>query len=571
MSEMEDYMDESFRKMSEDIQATYHASFWDDVAAQLENDSLDDAFRNAASIMPAFASFETVASGVEDAFMDDAFREGAGQISAAYNASFWQSLQQTLPNLEMDVAFSDAANQVIANYNPSFWGEANSALENEGLHFEYQSEYWNEARLLLDRADRSVFFTKWTAAAILFLLISFIGLNTNFEKNLVRERPILPSNKSVVVFASEQQSAVDNQVNINANSDLQQARIDASHDFNSTTVTRTFQNSSSQKTRELEVAEALLPPAPIDPFGMEPISFGESLQKNPENVIDSEENELVNGLSGLNFFESQQEDAELDLNSARNGLRNMPVHFIPINKTFIEVIHDKNLITTPDGIELTAQILKPLHTIALTGHVGLGQNYGPNTYFFTKRYGGGVEYCFAGSGRLKNGHYNRFEFGAGVGLNYVQADGLGIENQVTLFKTNGEYEKYWRNLQIFDLFYGNFNVYSNFRVNARHKFKLGVGIDRLLAVQSNMAYRMDDDKGIQTVNNNWGVQDGIAKFDLTYSLGYDFVVNHKWTLQLNFTAGLLDRTDKTFFYNQSKQNFERNLTVGLRYTIFNKL
>jgi len=575
MSGLDNYMDESFKKMSEDIRATYHASFWDDALAQLENDSLDDAFRNAAAQIPVFAELETVIGGLDDAFMDDAFREGAQQLTTSYDSSLWEGLEQVRPDLEMDAAFSEAANEVVANYSPLFWGDANSALESEGLHFEYQAQYWNEARVLLDKADRSVFFTKWTAVALVLLLISFAGLNTNFDLNLAREsHSKVELNKTDLVLASD--AELINEKHVELTNDPLQSNLEQESALNTNQEQRQVQSNHLQKNGAVNFLDQPLSDQEIDPSTVDAGLIVEGDEVNPQTEIRPEELELPIDVSSLGLhelaaIEPHQTEERFGINNALNELTNASVLHLPLGDARISLKTDAPVFSTNSSVDLTAQRLKPLHTIALVGNVGLGQNYGPNTYFFTKRYGGGFEYCFAGSGRNKNGNFNRFEFGAGIGVNYVQADGLGIENQVTLFKANGETEKYWRNLQIFDLYYGNLNVFTNYRVTARHKFRFGLGIDRLLAVQSNMAFRMDDDKGIQTINNNWGVQDGISRYDFKLSLGYDFVVNQNWTFQLNFNSGLINRTDNVFFNDQTKQNLERNLTVGLRYTIFNKL
>lgn len=575
MSEMDKYMDESFRKMSEDIRATYHTSFWDDALAQLENDSLDDAFRNAAAQIPVFTELENALSGLDDAFMDDAFREGAQQLTAAYDSSYWQSLEQVRPDLEMDAAFSEASSEVVANYSPLYWGDANSALESEGLHFEYQTQYWNEARILLDKADRSVFFTKWTAVAFVLLLISFAGINTNFELNLARQSRVeVQLNKTDFGLAYDKQLIHENRGEWT--NDPQQLNFEQESSINVNQGQREVQTNHVQQKG---ATNAIDQPLSEQDHNSSTVKAGLRVEDDdviPQSETLPEELEFptavsIIGLQELAAIETRQTEDQFGLNNTLNALTNASVDHLPLGDARISLKTDAPVLSSNSTVDFSTQRLKPLQTIALVGNVGLGHNYGPNTYFFTKRYGAGFEYCYAGLGLTKNGNYNRFEFGAGIGVNYVQADGLGIENQVTLFKANGETEKFWRNLQIFDLYYGSLNVFTNYRVTARHKFRFGLGIDRLLAVQSNMAFRMDDDKGIQTVNNNWGVQDGISRFDFKLSLGYDFVVNQNWAFQLNFNSGFINRTDKLFFNDQAKQNLERNLTVGFRYTIFNKL
>ena len=174
MSEADKYMDEGFKKMSEDFTVSYDKSFWEQARVNLENDSLDDAFRNAATnfAAPIGGGMDFAMESLGDAFIDDAFKDAAAQSSVTYKAEFWEQMEADMPNLQMDEAFHFASTELKVNYNPAFWGEANIALEKEGLHYEYQTAYWNEAKMLLDKADRKVFFLKWLGAASVLLLFS---------------------------------------------------------------------------------------------------------------------------------------------------------------------------------------------------------------------------------------------------------------------------------------------------------------------------------------------------------------------------------------------------------------
>lgn len=184
MSAEDSHMDESFRRMSDGFQATYHEEFWREALRQLDNDALDQAFRDAAENAEYMPNFELNHESLNDAFLDDAFRDAASSVTVVYDPNYWSDLAAKERDLILDEAFADASKHVVVNYSPLFWGEANSALEKEGLHHEYQHAYWNEARDLLDKEDRKLFFTKWTSVAIALLLISFFGLNSNYEFNL---------------------------------------------------------------------------------------------------------------------------------------------------------------------------------------------------------------------------------------------------------------------------------------------------------------------------------------------------------------------------------------------------
>jgi hypothetical protein len=179
-------MDEAFVRMSEDFQVTYNESFWEDARINLENESLDSAFRAAADtgvVLPGIMSLEDL----DDAFMDDAFRDAALANSVTYSPSFWSDFQMVENQLQMDEAFQEAAQAVDVNYSPIFWEDANDELVKEGLHYEYTPAYWNEARVLLDQSDRRIFFARWSAVAILLILISFIGIGYQPNQSFVQK------------------------------------------------------------------------------------------------------------------------------------------------------------------------------------------------------------------------------------------------------------------------------------------------------------------------------------------------------------------------------------------------
>lgn len=567
MSAEDNYMDESFRRMGEGLKATYHTEFWNEALSQLENESLDQAFREAAEQGPFTPSFSIDSEGLSAAFVDDAFRDAAASSIATYDVSYWNELQANEPDLILDEAFMDASQRVVANYSPLFWGDANTALEKEGLHHEYQHAYWDEARDLLDKADRKIFFTKWTSVAIVLLLISFAGLNFNYEFKLSKvDRIELKEshNNQLVVFAHTSDQT-------NVTTEKSEMHQDQSRTVNAMVSNNDLPNDFDLKPSDEQgavfIAELQEENRPTQPTATLKQETGVEVAIN-QNV--EAEEQLIENRPETRFEANPIfENAEVIIPSAIT----IDVESVQLkNKVMrIPTAGSQYDLGDLDKVELKPLQLKPLHQISLVGFAGLGQNYGVNTYLFTKRYGAHIEYVYAGSKGCRAANRGHLEWGGQLGFNYVQCDGLGIENQVKLFKENGEVEKYWRNLQIFDLFYATAVVFANYSFNQHHKIRLGVGIDRLFAVQSNMAYRMNDDKGIQTVNNNWGVQEGISSFDFKVSLGYEYQVNRNWGLQLNLTSGFFNRTENDFFMAPIDRDIERNLTIGIRRTLFTKL
>lgn len=565
MSVEDSHMDEIFRRMSVGFQATYHEEFWSEAQRQLDNEALDQAFRNAAENVEHVPNFELNRERLSDDFLDDAFRDAASSVAVVYDQDYWKDFAVNEPILILDEAFADASKQIVVNYSPLFWGEANSALEKEGLHHEYHHAYWNEARDLLDKEDRKLFFTKWTSVAIVLLLISFFGMNSNYEFNHTKINRIelkssSANNQLIAVYdEQEDQQIVETVFNEFVNEVTRESSnyfvkkesvIQGNNSLLMGVLHEKVNDEQESGIVQNELKEIIPNEAPIDKM----VDLGVE-KKGGINSVEANESVLVS---------AQVNDIPLEHLDENRLLKN--------EITLLPVFKEEHALTAHAKIDFKPLELKPFHQISLVGLAGLGQNYGLNTYIFTKRFGAHFEYIYTGSKGYRAVNRAHIEWGAQFGFNYVQCDGLGIENQVKLFKDNGEVEKYWRNLQIFDLFYGTASVFANYSFYPNHKLKLGVGVDRLIGVQSNMAFRMDDDKGIQTVNNNWGVKDGIADLDFKFSLGYEFLINRNWAFQLNLSSGILNRTNKDFFIApKGRRDLERNLTIGIRRTLFTKL
>ncbi|OIQ36660.1 MAG: hypothetical protein BM555_02205, partial [Crocinitomix sp. MedPE-SWsnd] len=223
-------MDDAFRKASGETKAVYNSSFWTEVEAKLNDASLDDAFRAAALGAVASPSFVPT-DAIEDMFMDSAFVEASSEATVAYNPSFFEQFKAAEGTLKMDSAFQAAAAASVVDYAPEFWNDADKALQKEGLHYEYQSAYWGEAKKLLDKSDRKGFFLQWSAVAALLITASFLGgmLGMNIDPAIKTDG-----------FASSSQLNIDKRlaqfdVDQNSNSSFENENgnvLDASDNFN---------------------------------------------------------------------------------------------------------------------------------------------------------------------------------------------------------------------------------------------------------------------------------------------------------------------------------------------------
>ncbi len=562
MVEDDKNMDEAFVRMSEQFQTAYNKSFWEDARINLENESLDTAFREAANtgfVLPDIMSL----GDLDDVFMDDAFRDAALETSATYSPDFWSDFQVVENQLQMDEAFQAAAQAVDVNYSPIFWEDANNELVKEGLHYEYTPAYWNEARVLLDQSDRRIFFARWSAVAILLILVSFIGIGYQPTQTFVQKSA--NHNKSQLVNGNDSRmNFIKNTYNSSTTNLLSNRLRSTNNGFNSTLDPNVNQllnsntNVSNESTDQIEQINSQVgnEGAETDPSHLGNLNLGtiSSLNDNQLTFDLIHNSDQAGGTSA----EAMNHEIIKTNDLAFTELFPVDLRLIPT-----KAIGEYNL--KPLLVTIEPKVLSQSQSISVLAGAGLGKSFGSSDLLLTKRIYGGVAYNHQGLGKFK-----RFDWGARVTLNYNQFDELEAENQSINYKADGTYSRSWSHVQMRESYYVNPSIYSSFRINKKNIFRVGVGMEQLVAVRSNMAYKLNDDLGIQTVNNNWGVKNGMKKQDFQFSLGYEFKIKDYLGLEMSMNYGMFDRTDDTFFRQLNVKDRETTLTFGLNYTLLRK-
>jgi len=589
MIDEDKYMDDQFKKASEDLKFPYQGSFWDDVESKLADESLDSAFKSASE-KAMFVPQMDLTESMDDAFLDESFKSAA-DVPVDYNASYWEQFQANLPLIQQDEAFLYASNSTVTPYQPHYWSDADVALQNEGLHYEYKSAYWNEAKVLLDKSDRGIFFLKWSAVAAILLLLSFGGIyQATNDEQILADGNSEPTNKLNLSSNTNQNEAnliFVNQENfaaailasdLNSNTVISNANSTTENNSNHTNLTNrlTNQNSSINNPTNQFVE-------PSNRINLSAINtYAPALSMNDEPMLSSQfdrgindseilnaneiiiENDLVNFSEGVPNLNSQTET--IDLNSQSE---NSQVDFGLFNKLSVDDIskidNEKNPTYIRPLIKIEKFKLDPTHNLSFISQIGLGNKYGTTELTPSWRTSFGFEYMRTSFGRMRN-----FEFGASLMMNHVRQNDFGTERRVNVFQNDGGVEKFWYKLQIKDMLFANVNAICNYRINQNHKIKLSVGVDYLVFVQSNMSYQTKADQGITTVNNNWGVTDGLNKLDLKVGAGYEWQICNRIAVQANASYGFFDRTDNTFLQNTISEH-EMNVTLGIKYTLFRKI
>ena len=547
MAEENKYMDDAFKRLGEEMNARqyrvpYSPSFWEDAKSMLDDDNMDQAFRKAAESVTVLPDFTDQAS-IDDVFMDTAFTEAANNQDVNYNPEFFKEFLDAEKDLSMDEAFTEAASSVTVDYHPEFWNDADEALQEEGLHYEYHSAYWQEAKKLLDREDRRGFFMRWSAAAMLLLLLSFGGLT------------LMDSQKNTIASYHEEQVFGPEDV----------------HDKGSVSKETTSENKLGDNESILNGHISGSPENITSEGSNVNIGFNAESALSDDNSAQSN-----NYLTGVETqAELIQTRAGSDLNWSNefdlpeiseeylslDGLKRDNIGIEKLSSPSLELIE-----TAQPNVVITEPKPSTVHELSLIADAGIGSKYGDFDFMPTTRASFGVEYLVT-PGINSNG----IQFGGSFMINHVRQNKLGYEDRSVVYDIHGNpAKKYWTKVHFKDLIYANVNLLAYYTVIPKHKLQFGIGFERLLSVRSNMSYLLSDNNEIETINNNWGVKNGINEVDFRFHLGYEYQMSRSLSLRVNSHFGLFDRTDDEFFNNDQK-DAEIGIQVGLKYNILRRV
>jgi hypothetical protein len=546
MSEENKHMNEAFKKLNEDYKVKYDSAFWAEAAAKLDDASLDDAFRTAAN-SSVVTSIVDAPLEVDNIFMDTAFVDAAEAQSLSYNPDFYKAFQASELNLQMDEAFQSAASAAVVDYMPQYWGDADKALQAEGLHYEYNSAYWTEAKKLLDRSDRRVFFNTWSSIAVVLLLISFSGqflgvFDNNSDLNAINSTKQNAQNLSDKAYEVSNFELAENESNSNTKNGAVQ-----------------FENQVQSLNSNL------------------------SLVSNQTIITASLNDDQV-----LNSAEINSSVSAVQNGSTINGINTIRTPLISLDETTLSSYFNTNVQVknSPDLTKFPATEILPIgmdlnhpnieinkgqdapksmHSISIILNSGVGNKWNENELLPTLRSSFGVQYNFVPGKYFKN-----LEFGVNAMLHQIRQPNLGVEKRTSVYELNGDVSKYWYKLQMKDIIFANINLTAGYRITPKHKVNFAAGIEHFAAMNSNMSFRNNHVEEITTVNNNWGVRDGINNFDVRFGIGYEYQLTQRIALQLNGNVGLFDRTNNAFM-NSENIDREMNVTAGIKYTLFRKL
>jgi hypothetical protein len=490
-------------------------------------------------------------------FMDAAFVDASAELVVNYDPLFFEQFKAQESHLGMDEAFQTAAAAAVVDYVPQYWDAADKALQNEGLHYEYQSAYWNEAKRLLDKSDRKGFFFKWSAVAAALIMISFAATMIGFESNL-------PAGAEGHLAGNADNSSSNRLAEINEISETNKGG-DNSELNNENHILAQNENGQSGVGAANENLE------------------NNNIVANPNNVVNNHNSANTpkqganNGHigSGMNLVTATQKKNPL-ISIEDPVLSSLPFDMLDLQedglREDIRRIHFDEYRSTPSlpipVLEINKGQHSPrgVHNVSVIMSAGVGSQWSAEQLLPSHRSSFGAEYLYSPARKLGN-----FEFGTRFMVHHVKQKGITTTKRTADYNIEGGVHQYWYLLQITDLIYSNVNFAVNYRLAPKHKLKANIGVDYLTAVKSNMSYKNSvHAQEITTVNNNWGVKDGANTFDLRIGFGYEFELTSRVGLMFSANAGLFDKTDDVFLGNNF-QDKDVSLMFGLKYNLFRKI
>lgn len=576
MSEDFKNMDDAFKNLEEGMNFSYSKNLWEQMESQLENDAMDAAFQNAANNFESSAGLDF--NAIDDAFLDDAFAEAAKKVEYGYHSDFWNEFEKNKSDLELDNSFNEASQAAKAVYHPHYWVPANEALTEEGLHFEYQQEYWDEARAMLEKSERGKFFFRWSLVATVLLLLSF-GATLNFSEEAYFENvsnlsilanphgSVAKKNftevtlKNFVSLYDDREFMIENQnpeefiggsnENLTAYQELNQLERVETNNPNGTAFNPTNQSGDASR----------------------PSNGGTESAQEGQLVMDGSEGQTTINLP----INTQENNSELIQNEHFQS-NNTLLESLGLNKEVnkiqpIKIVNPIYNFSAPEMPQV--EILKPQLSsnefIQIYAGYGQGGLYGsPNDVNlnqsnpYSQRVELGVNFNKS-IGRLK-----RAEFGLNVNIQQNKQNNIGWYGESKKYRMDGltGAEYYFVDYDIKDVYYGGVGFNLNYRIGPKHILMSTINVARVLNVRSDLRYKVDDNDPVEIINN-WGILSGMELNDLTFGIGYKYQLNQKIGVFAMGTFGVMDRTDNLFL-GDFKSDKEQRVVVGLSYNIFTK-
>ena len=193
---------------------------------------------------------------------------------------------------------------------------------------------------------------------------------------------------------------------------------------------------------------------------------------------------------------------------------------------------------------------------------GLGNDFGIDKGIICPRNSLFIDYRLS---PLKR--FNRISFGLDLGFYHMNLDNFEFEKKYSVYHIEGSVNHTWYKVTYKDLVFvsASFNTYID--LGKVSKLRLGLGVDQLLTSRIGMEYQVSNEAEKINIGNDWGLNRGINTFDLNFGLGYEVVLNSKFSFLIDTKIGAVDKTNNDYLHNK-KSDRDIAILFGLKYNIF---
>lgn len=533
-----DNIDKRFQNLDNEVSFTASSQDWKSAEQMLDNAFLDDAFVNAASLNVVQDTVNSVDfDSVDNAFMNQAFLDASKNVTFDYNQSFYSDFKSKESELIQDNSFKEAASLSSITYKKEFWGDADKALQAEGLHYQYSSSYWKEAEKLLNRETRRAFFYRWSAVAIILLLISFAGLKFNSQNQL---------NSNLQFSLSENTNKPSG---LNSKAESNNNTFSEINNLSDELKNVVSSNSSLVSNSEIELG---------DKSSKNPIVKSSDLNVDLKVYVNNNSlKEFSTNKPKIIAFVADKDEKV----TKKNGFKVNKIKLIPVKESITQNRQNYSLGSKlPVDIQESNKILAT-HNFGVKISKGLGNNFENTTGMLSARNAGYLEYRFIPHYKLA-----KFEFGANLGLYHMNLNNYEYENNYSVYHNAGDVEHYWYKMTYKDLVFLSTNFSTHYKINKKHKINVNIGFDRLVTSRIKSEYKEVQELAVDN-GSEWGINKGVNKIDVNFGIGYELELSPKFSFTFDSNIGLIDKTNNDYL-ERIHDDRDLSIMLGLKYNLF---
>jgi hypothetical protein len=517
---------------------------------------MDSRFKNIDKELhfaPNKAIIDEVFQQFDDLALDNAFLNACQQTKFTYAPSYWTLFKNEEADLIQNVNFSEAAQNSTVAYHPFYWNEAESALIEEGLHYQYDPTYWSEAKQLLHKADKKVFFRKWLSIASLLLIFGFLGNVFSPTKQLPSTEPIVAVKEVNLRDVNDNRTQKTNDATNIGHDNFNKiykpdelnkqknTRIALSDNTNSSTANKTKSESTSSHNSSVELAHT--DKQPEIGTGPSPLSDQlEGLMNESDKVNSSSGINTVIKSSALNSNHPDLAIKKIDLTPKQNGIENKP-----------------KMIPGPEWrlIEVSAPIVKNRPEVYALLQSGIGNTFSDQTVY-NYRLGAdlGIQFNIKQLGGLN--------ISVQSGFDYQSLENFVNSHSVVDYKRTGSVNYLAYGYEFADVVKFQNTVLVGYQVFPKFGFKIGGSIDQYFTSKIKVHERVGDIAAVSPYQ--WGKNDFIRNtdFQIVGQIAYDLFT--KFSIIASADFGLINQINH--MKNPSLEPIKnRSLSFGIKYRL----